>query len=1208
MSLFRLLLRTLLFHWRGNLAVLLGALVGSTVLAGSLLVGDSLRGSLRDRALRQLGWVDQALVTPRFFREGLAGEIREGTGDRVSGAILLRATAAAPGEGLARRQARNVTLLGVDDRFFSPGGGTLGSTFVGVNAELARELALAPGSPLDLRLVKPGALPREAALARKDLGLSDWRVEVSRVLADDEPGSHLNLRPGVEAPRNVIVPLSALQEALGVKGKINALLASGDSASLKSALQDHLTLEDHGLKLLTPAARAKALLDRYDRNHDGVLRGAEWFRRVAAPAPTRKPRFAAVVARGVKHAKPDEITLAELTDYYQREHPYLALESDSLLVPPAAERAAIRAAGQVGLVATPTLVYLCRMEAGGPRNAGVVAALEAQRSEPLGPFLPPGMRVLGAGEIVLVEEGWPKESRPAVGERVTLVYKPPESHGPAPDRTRAFRVAGYIPMAGVAADPALTPEFPGITDKDDAGDWTLPFDDPDWQQQTLRKEYGDAYWDDYRATPKAYINLRDGRRLWHSRFGASTSIRLAPRGVRAPEAKQLEEATRRFRHRLLAELTPEEGGFAFEDVKAEALQASQGGTPFGLLFLGFSFFLILSALLLVGLLFRLNLDRRAPQVGLLFAEGYSRRAVGGLLLGEGAVLALTGAALGGVVALLYSRLLVDLLAALWPGGVLRSFLAPHWTLLSLAAGTGGAFVVSLLTIAYVVRSLAKVPPRALLAGQTTGEGELGIKPASAWPARIALASAGLGVALLIAGPFVPGYEAQAGTFFGSGALFLTAGLLGVYAWMRRARHHLVEGAGWRSIARLGVRNAARHPARSLLTVGLLASAAFLLVAVESFRRKATAGDGSLQAPDGGFALIGESDLPVIRDLNTPPGRRELLDALTRKLTEKLTPAEAEKQTAQAEELLKGTTIVALRARSGDDASCLNLYQPRTPRLIGVPRALIDRGGFVFDAVNAARPEEKENPWRILLRREEAVPAFGEANTVQYMLKKDLGGTLKVADESGESVPLVIAGLLHDSVFQSSLLVSEEQFLSLYPGTEGFTVFLIQPPPGREGEVKALLETALEDRGFAVTRSADRLAAFLAVENTYLTTFQALGGLGLLLGSLGLAVVLVRAVWERRGELALLRAMGWRRSALGWLVLAENGFLLQLGLLLGAAAALLSITPQLLRGAGSVPWGNLVLLFAVVSAAGLVAGALAVLGALRAPIVPALRRE
>ena len=141
----------------------------------------------------------------------------------------------------------------------------------------------------------------------------------------------------------------------------------------------------------------------------------------------------------------------------------------------------------------------------------------------------------------------------------------------------------------------------------------------------VHPEYSDRFWDEYRATPRAYIRLEEGQELWRSRFGELTSIRLAPPGTVTPAA--LQDAANRFSAALKQFLKPAAGGFVFDEVKASALQASQGGTQFGMLFLYFSFFLILSALLLVGLLFRLNLDRRASQVGVLFAEGYPRATV-----------------------------------------------------------------------------------------------------------------------------------------------------------------------------------------------------------------------------------------------------------------------------------------------------------------------------------------------------------------------------------------------------------------------------------------------------------------------------------------------------------------------------------------------------------------------------------------------------
>src|SRR5262249_50624918 len=223
------------------------------------------------------------------------------------------------------------------------------------------------------------------------------------------------------------------------------------------------------------------------------------------------------------------------------------------------------------------------------------------------------------------------------------------------------------------------------------------------------------------------------------------------------------------------------------------------------------------------------------------------------------------------------------------------------------------------------------------------------------------------------------------------------------------------------------------------------------------------------------------------------------------------------------ELLRQTRVVPFRVRDGDDASCLNLYQPLRPRVLGVPAALIDRGGLRF----AVTREKSANPWLLLRGGDgDVVPAFGEKNSVEWMLKKGLGQTVTVPDAAGRERQLRLDGLLQDSVFQSGLLIAEENFLKLYPDTEGYRFFLIQPPDGQEEDVRKVLEAALADRGLEVTPTAQRLEAYLAVENTYLSTFQALGGLGLVLGALGLAVVLLRGVWERRGELALLRALGY----------------------------------------------------------------------------------
>jgi len=142
----------------------------------------------------------------------------------------------------------------------------------------------------------------------------------------------------------------------------------------------------------------------------------------------------------------------------------------------------------------------------------------------------------------------------------------------------------------------------------------------------------------------------------------------------------------------------------------------------------------------------------------------------------------------------------------------------------------------------------------------------------------------------------------------------------------------------------------------------------------------------------------------------------------------------------------------------------------------------------------------------------------------------------------------------------------------------------------------------------LTPALRRLAAFNAVQNTYLNTFQVLGGLGLLLGSAGLGVVVLRNVLERRGELALLQAVGFRRRTLQWLVLSEHGGLLALGLAVGIFAALVAILPVLLAPGAEVQYRSLLAMLAGVFTSGLAFTWLATWLALRGDLLSALRNE
>jgi putative ABC transport system permease protein len=1167
MTFVSLLLRNLRYHWRGNLTVFLGVALGGAVLTGALFVGDSLRGSLRELTLDQLGWVQQAMTPGRFFRAKLADDLGA---DKACAALLLQGSAATTDERTKKtKTAGKVTILGVDDRFW-PAELKHDAAFwqsseaaVVLNHTLAEALGVQSGAKISFNVQKNDAIPRETLLGKRDDVVQSLNVTVKAILPDEGMG-RFTLRPSPEPVRNAFIPIKYLQQELQLGGKANAVLVGSTSVDLSKKLPVALTLEDWNLKLRTPADRARDFVHFLDpRNKEGVLRKKLWDGRV----PDELAKQA---------DEKGNLSVEQIINFNKMARPWTNVESGQLYLDAMTEQAV--AAAAKGKTTIEVLVYLADAiaDAKAEMAYAVIAAVDCKPAA--GKENEPGLlRALAAlrdDEIALVSwPGMPLQAKK--GDTVEIGYYVPDERNQLQKTTAKFRVAEFVPLEKYADDPDWTPEFPGITDKLKIADWEKP---PFPFHSKRVKPVDEDYWKRYRATPKAYITLKTGQRLWSSRFGKLTMVRIA-------------EPTSDFQEKLLSNLRPETGGFVFQDVRRQALQSSSGSNDFGVLFLLFSFFLIAAALLLVGLLFRLNLDRRANEIGLLLATGWSQQQVRWLLLGEGSVLAVFGAGAGLLGALVYGSQMLHLLAANWPGGARLAFLRLHAGLASVLIGYSASVAVSLLTIVWATLVLGKMALTALLAGETTASVHGTERSARRHWNGIVIAVAVIGAATcLIAGIVLTGNEAKAGSFFGAGAMLLIAALALAWRWLRSSSG---PSNPQPSLARLGMRNAGRHPVRSVLTVGLLASATFLIVAVEAFHKETGSEFLDQHGGSGGFALLAETDVPIFQDLNEPKTQVNW---------------NVSKEEAQ---VLRGAKFNGLRVRPGDDASCLNLYQPLKPRILGVPAKLLQEGRFHFAASQATSAEEKKNPWLFLEKRatnDDAVPAIIDATTAEWTLKVKLGETLNVADDQGDVVKLRIVALLEESIFQGEVLIAEREFLRLFPRQEGFRYFLVETDPAQAGAVRDALQTALADQGASILTTAQRLQSYMDVENMYLDTFKALGGLGLLLGAAGLAIVLLRGVWERRGELALLRALGFRGGQLAWLVLAENALLLALGLAAGTIAALLAVAPHL-AGAGATPlWGRLAALLAGVALVGLLSGAAAVWGSLRTPLLTALRRE
>jgi putative ABC transport system permease protein len=245
----------------------------------------------------------------------------------------------------------------------------------------------------------------------------------------------------------------------------------------------------------------------------------------------------------------------------------------------------------------------------------------------------------------------------------------------------------------------------------------------------------------------------------------------------------------------------------------------------------------------------------------------------------------------------------------------------------------------------------------------------------------------------------------------------------------------------------------------------------------------------------------------------------------------------------------------------------------------------------------------------------AVPALvGDSATAMWKLKlkvgKDDGALLDYQDEQGRPFKVKLVGALPPrlSVLQGRLLVSNRNFTTLYPSEGGFKAFLVDAPAASEDGVRRYLSQRLETAGFDVVPSVERLREFYVVESSYLRLFMVLGGLGLLLGTAGMGILVLRHVIERRGELALLRAVGYTREEAARVVMAEQLFLVGAGLAAGTLASALAIGPTALLSQTTLPVGLLALFLGGTAALSLAWIRLAAGAALRADLIPALRSE
>ncbi|MCA9005568.1 MAG: hypothetical protein KDA70_09880, partial [Planctomycetaceae bacterium] len=360
----RFVIKSLTYHWRTNLAVLLGVIAATAVIGGALIVGDSVRASLRQMTLDRLGKIDFVVSGHRFFREQLAEDLAKSTDlpqqiKTIAPALVLRGSLEKNRDD-QRLRVGQVNIFGTDERLWSllehPDLPPPQDDQAILNSRVAEQLQASVGDEITLWIELPSAIPRDSLLGEREEQSVEITLTVSSILDADSKTGRLALLPNQQLPLDLFVSLKTLQQELD----LDEIVASRRDPKSRPARVNSLFFSSD-----SPAAVSPAALDTA-KQLESVLKSS---------------------------LKLEDLNLKIAPN---KDFKYLSLESDQMILDPQIEQAGMAAAESLGLRTSPVMVYIANEIDPAKKNKtdlkeqysmySIVAGLEFSQQPPFGPF------------------------------------------------------------------------------------------------------------------------------------------------------------------------------------------------------------------------------------------------------------------------------------------------------------------------------------------------------------------------------------------------------------------------------------------------------------------------------------------------------------------------------------------------------------------------------------------------------------------------------------------------------------------------------------------------------------------------------------------------------------------------------------------------------------------------------------------------------
>ncbi|PLX20269.1 MAG: hypothetical protein C0599_09350, partial [Salinivirgaceae bacterium] len=254
MGLFKYIIRSIVYYFKQHIALFFGVVISATVLAGGLIIGDSVGYSLKKLVDIRLGKTEYAVMSgTRFIDTKLAYKLSNELKVPTAPLLMLKGIVT---ESISGQRVNNTGIIGIDSAFSY----ICYATFTVpkndeavVSNTLAKRMNLKVGDMLLLRVESANRIPVNAPFAKEPNPTVAIRVTISGIANDDQL-ARLNLQNDQTVPYNVFVANKFLSNRLDLSGLSNAILVAGlsnnlDKNKIQEAIQKQWSLKDMGLQI-----------------------------------------------------------------------------------------------------------------------------------------------------------------------------------------------------------------------------------------------------------------------------------------------------------------------------------------------------------------------------------------------------------------------------------------------------------------------------------------------------------------------------------------------------------------------------------------------------------------------------------------------------------------------------------------------------------------------------------------------------------------------------------------------------------------------------------------------------------------------------------------------------------------------------------------------------------------------------------------------